>query len=56
MDIMRQHDARHYLLNVSNADIKALNRLLNAVRAKAEKISPLKCMLLKICSNMSGAG
>ena len=56
MDIVRQNDARHYLPNVSNADIKALNRLLNATRAKAKKISPLKCMLLEICLNMSGAG
>jgi hypothetical protein len=45
VDIVRQNDARHYLPNVSNANINALNRLLKAARTKAKKISPLKCML-----------
>ena len=45
MDIVRQNDDRHYLPNVSNADINALNRLLKATRTKAKKISPLKYML-----------
>ena len=52
---MRQNDGRNYVPNNSNADTKALNRLLNAARAKAKKVSPLKCMLIEIFPNMSGA-
>ena len=56
MDIVRQNDGHHYVTNISAGDTKALNRLLNAARKKAKKVSPLKCMLLEICLNMSGVG
>ena len=56
VDIVLQNDDRHYVPNISNAVMTALNRLLNAARAKAKKVSPLKCMLLENCLNMSGAG
>ena len=56
MAIVLQNDACHYLTNASNADIKALNRLLVVAEAKAKKINPFKCILLEICFNMSGAG
>ena len=53
---MRQNDGHHYVTNISDGDTKALNRLLNAARTKAKKVSPLKCMPLEIYPNMSGAG
>ena len=56
MDIVRQNDGHHYVTNISAGDTKALNRLLNAAHTKARKVSPLKCMLLEIFLNMSGAG
>ena len=56
MDIVRQNDGRQYVPNIINAGTKALNRLLNAARTKAKKVSPLKCMPLEIYLNMSGAG
>ena len=56
MHIVRQNDGRQYVPNIINAGTKALNRLLNAAHAKAKKASPLKCMLLENCVNMSGAG
>ena len=64
-NILRQDNASRYVPNVSNADIKALNRLLNGARAKARQIispltrqiiSPFKCKLSEIQLNMSGAG
>lgn len=56
MHIVRQNDGRQYVPIIINAGTKALNRLLNAAHAKAKKASPLKCMLLENCVNMSGAG